>query len=229
MKELYIFCEGQTEQGFCTRVLQPYLFPQHDGLVHPIRIAQKRKGGKIHRGGVNKYRIIRDDILRAFSAQQRPQILFTSFIDLYALPDDFPGAAVHAKNSDYPRPYVEALEKALANDIPDTRFVPHLQLHEFETLLFADINALKIVYADIDEAVTELERMVTEAGDIEKINDTPQNAPSKRIIRLIPSYYSDKTTVGPDIAEHIGMEKLMNACHDFRDWVTLIAHRLSEL
>lgn len=39
MKELYIFCEGPTEQGFCTRVLQPYFFPQHDGIVHPIRIA----------------------------------------------------------------------------------------------------------------------------------------------------------------------------------------------
>lgn len=75
MKELYIFCEGQTEQGFCTRVLQPYLFPQHDGLVHPIRIAQKRKSGKIYRGGVNKYQIIRDDMLRAFSAQQRPQVV----------------------------------------------------------------------------------------------------------------------------------------------------------
>ena len=47
MKELYIFCEGQTEQGFCSRVLQPYFFPNHDGLIHTIRIAHSRR--KQHR------------------------------------------------------------------------------------------------------------------------------------------------------------------------------------
>lgn len=42
----------------------------------------------------------------------------------------------------------------------------HLQLHEFETLLFADPAALKIACTDIDDAVVELERMVAEAGVI---------------------------------------------------------------
>jgi hypothetical protein len=168
-------------------------------------------------------------MLRTFSAHQRPRILFTSFIDLYALPDDFPGVADHTRNSDDPRRYAEALEKALAEDIPDRRFIPHLQLHEFETLLFADPTALKIAYTGIDNAVDELERMIIDAGDIEKINDGPQSAPSKRIIRLIPGYSSDKTTVGPDVTEHIGMQKLMNASHHFRDWINLITHRLAEL
>lgn len=39
MKELYVFCEGSTEQGFCQQVLQSSLFPNHDGLVHPVKIA----------------------------------------------------------------------------------------------------------------------------------------------------------------------------------------------
>ena len=30
-------------------------------------------------------------------------------------------------------------------------------------------------------------------------------------IQLIPSYENDKTTVGPDVAEYIGLEKMMSA------------------
>ncbi|HQZ69544.1 MAG TPA: DUF4276 family protein [Planctomycetaceae bacterium] len=229
MKELYVFCEGQTEQGFCNRVLQPHFFPQHDGMVHPIRIAHSRSKGRVSRGGVNKYQIIKDDILRSLSEHQRPHVLFTSFIDLYALPHDFPGFEQNTRNPDYPRPFVEALEAALQADIPDTRFVAYLQLHEFETLLFADPSALRISYDNIEAAVTQLSKMAKEAGDIEKINDTKDIAPSKRIIQQIPHYEGDKTTVGPDVAEFIGMEKLKIACEHFRDWVTTIARRLQQL
>ena len=142
MKELYVFCEGQTEQAFCSRVLQPHFFPKHDGLVHPIRIAHKRKKGVIHRGGVNKYEIIKDDMVRTFRANRRPNLLFTSLIDLYALPNDFPGKLTNTRNPGNPRPYVEALEAELAQDIAESRFVSHLQLHEFETLIFAQPESL---------------------------------------------------------------------------------------
>ena len=33
MKQLNVFCEGQTEQGFCAQVLQPHLFPSGDGIL----------------------------------------------------------------------------------------------------------------------------------------------------------------------------------------------------
>lgn len=229
MKELYIFCEGQTEQGFCSRVLQPYFFPRHDGLIHTIRIAHSRRKGRISRGGVNKYQIIKDDMLRSFSEHQRPQVMFTSFIDLYALPHDFPGYAQNTRNPDNPRPFVEALEAAFQNDIPDTRFIAYLQLHEFETFFFADPDALRIAYDQIDSAVKELQDVAEKAGDIETINDSRETAPSKRIIKAIPAYEFDKTTVGPDLAEYIGMQKLISACPHFADWVERIANRLSKL
>ena len=229
MKELYIFCEGPTEQGFCNRVLQPFFFPDHDGLIHTVRIAHSRRKGRVSRGGVNKYQIIKDDMLRAFSKHQRPQVLFTSFIDLYALPHDFPGYEQNTRNPDNPRPFVEALEAAFQNDIPDTRFIAYLQLYEFETFFFADPDALKIAYDDIDAAVSELRDVAERAGDIETINDSRETAPSWRVIKVISAYEHDKTTVGPDVAEYIGMQKLLDACPHFADWIQRISTALSNM
>jgi hypothetical protein len=229
MRELYIFCEGQTEQGFCSRVLQPHFFPEHDGRVHSVRIAHSRRKGVICRGGVNNYQIIKNDILRFFRAHTRPNVLFTTLIDLYALPNDFPGKASNVRNPNNPRPYVESLELALTNDLNENRFIPHLQLHEFETLIFAEPDVLKLSYQGIDAGVEILKQIASEVGDIEKINDSPQSAPSKRIINYIPQYEHDKTTVGPDAVESIGMEKLIECCEHFAGWISSVIHRLEAL
>jgi hypothetical protein len=39
-----------------------------------------------------------------------------------------------------PTAYVLALEKAFEGDIDHFRFIPYLQLHEYETILFADLE-----------------------------------------------------------------------------------------
>jgi hypothetical protein len=41
VKQLNVFCEGQTEQGFCAQVLQPHLFPSGDGIVHTLAVGEK--------------------------------------------------------------------------------------------------------------------------------------------------------------------------------------------
>jgi hypothetical protein len=41
MKQLNVFCEGQTEQGFCIQILQHHLFPQGDGVVHTLAVGEK--------------------------------------------------------------------------------------------------------------------------------------------------------------------------------------------
>jgi hypothetical protein len=226
MKELYVFCEGPTEQAFCQRLLQPELFPQHDGLVHPVRIAHSRRHGVIHRGGVRSYAPLRNDMVRHFRQHQRDGVLFTSLIDLYGLPGDFPGKTSNQRNPDNPRPYVEAIEQALADDLDERRFVPHLQLHEFETLLFAEPAALGVSFDGCENEIVRLTQIATDAGDIEKINDTQHNAPSKRIIREIPAYERLKTTVGPDVAECIGMPTLRAKCAHFSDWILELQTRL---
>ena len=38
MKHLNVFCEGQTERGFCDQVLRPHLFPNDNGLRNREKI-----------------------------------------------------------------------------------------------------------------------------------------------------------------------------------------------
>jgi hypothetical protein len=143
MKQLNVFCEGQTEGGFCRQVLQPHLFPQGDGIIHSLAV-----GEKDHRhlyGGI-KYQRIRKFILNTIKNRQASDVLFTTMFDLYALPKDFPGVADDVLNAANPTPYVLALEAAFANDIDHHRFVPHLQLYEYETILFADPEAFAFTF-----------------------------------------------------------------------------------
>src|SRR6266446_415598 len=61
---------------------------------------------------------------------------YTSVPDhVYKLPTDFPGFA-QVKNFADPYQKVTHLEERLAADIADSRFIPYIQLHEFEGLLF---------------------------------------------------------------------------------------------
>ena len=63
--------------------------------------------------------------------------------DLYGLPSDFPGYAKAAEELD-PYSRVNVLENALQESINDWRFTPYIQIHEFESLLFSDIEKLGI-------------------------------------------------------------------------------------
>ena len=144
---------------------------------------------------------------------------FTTMIDLYGLPGDFPGKAGNVRNPHNPRPYCEALEQAFGADIGDARFAPYLQLHEYETLLYSDPDAFVCSFDDCDGAIADLKKIVTQFGDIERINDNERTAPSKRIIGLLDDYEGRKPTAGPDIAEAIGLDVLRKHCSHFGDWI----------
>jgi hypothetical protein len=54
----------------------------------------------------------------------------------------------------------------------------------------------------------------------EEINESPQTAPSKRIIKYLPDYEGQKAQVGPMVAEEIGLTALRHNCPHFNDWIT---------
>ena len=219
MKELYVFCEGPTEQGFCKQVLEPH-FLQVGCCIHTIKIAHSRNHGVISRGGVGKYDTLRFDIQSTIKRRKQDRgVLFTTMIDLYGLPDDFPGKADHVRNPKNPRPYCEALEEAFGGDISDARFVPHLQLHEYETLLYADPDAFKVSFDECEEAIEGMKAIVAEFRDVERIDDGEQSSPSKRIIALLDAYQGMKTIAGPDVAEFIGLATLRERCIHFNAWI----------
>ncbi len=219
MKQLNVFCEGPTEQGFCCQVLQPHLFPQGDGIVHTLAVGQKDHYHIYGIGRRSKYARVRKFIANTINERLGKSVYFTTLFDLYALPNDFPGKADNVRNPADPTPYVVALETAFGADINCRDFIPHLQLHEYETMLFADPTAFEISFERCADQIQQLKAIAASVPTIEHIDDGKTTAPSKRIIDIIPEYDGRKTSAGSDIAEYIGLQTIRQRCPHFHLWL----------
>jgi hypothetical protein len=218
MWQLFILVEGPTEETFVKTVLYPYFF-QHNIHVIPIiaKTKQLANGQKI-KGGINTSLVIDD--LRRMVHNIGPRTIITTLIDYYGLPTNFPGFA--SKPNGTSLAIVQHLERALAEAVgTDTlRFIPFIQLHEFETYLFCDRVGFAN-YIDPKEAnVTELNRIVDRYPNPEDINNNPITAPSKRILAHFEGY--NKAIDGSGIARQIGIEKIIEKCPHFRSWIERI-------
>jgi hypothetical protein len=219
VKTLYVFCEGPTEQRFCGEVLAPHLLTCGFLHVPTVLVEFSRRKGVINRGGVKSYTPLRRDIVNKMRQRPEKDVFFTTMLDLYGLPRTFPGKKGLVRNPANPTPYVEALEAEFARDIGHRRFVPHIQLHEYETLLFADPEAFQISFENCQQAITGLKAIVASYPTIEHINDGKTAAPSKQIVALLPEYEALKSVAGPDIAVVIGLPVLRQQCPQFDTWV----------
>ena len=112
-------------------------------------------------------------------------------------------------------------KRAFAAEIgDDRRFVPYLQLHEFEALLFVDVDRLLIEFPSSGAAVAKLRESVWDFSSPELIDDGSETAPSKRIISAIPDYKGRKVSAGPRIAGEIGLARIREKCRHFGTWLS---------
>jgi hypothetical protein len=220
MIRLYLFAEGPTEQSFATEVLRPHLAGFNVILQSAILIAHARKKGRVHRGGGRHYLPMKNDILRFLAQEKSPEVRFTTMIDLYAIHADFPGMAEASQVSHIPYQRVELLEKAFAKDIGDSRFIPYLQLYEYEARLFSDPEKWALFYEGNRSKISALKAIADTVNSPELIDDGLHTAPSKRIIKLFPDYEGAKSVLGPLIAEEIGLTTIRDKCHHFNAWLS---------
>ena len=143
---------------------------------------------------------------------------FTTAFDFYGLPSDFPGYEEAQAASD-PYEKVRVLEAALRDDIGDWKFIPYLQLHEFETLLLSEPGQLAAHFTDDQARVQTLVAIADRISNPELINEGPDTAPSKRIIAEIPEYAGMKPSAGPIVTERIGLANLRARCRHFGEWI----------
>ena len=214
-RRLYITVEGQTEKDFAERALKPHLV-DFSIDVRPRVVVTNRKMGK--RGGILDFDKIRGDLARLMKQDRHPETRFTTMVDLYALPTAFPGWD-EARKQNHPGDKVAVLETALENEIGDARFLPFIQLHEFEALLYCDLSELQHRIADSQPGISALQREVQDL-EPEEINEGSSTAPSKRIIRHVPIYERNKVRVGAPAAAAIGLPKLRLRCPHFGAWIT---------
>ena len=214
---LHIIAEGQTEQQFVLKVLAPHLAHYHVYAdARCILTSKDKHTGRQSRGGLPNYIKAKNDIQRWLKEDSRKNCRFSTMFDLYALPNDFPDFAQAQSYSD-PYQKIACLEAALVQDIGDSRFIPYIQLHEFEALILADARKLDWEYFEHE---AEIASLVTMVGDTcpELINDGAETAPSKRILKQIPEY--DKVTAGWTVVEQIGLATLRHKCPHFNEWLT---------
>ena len=141
--------------------------------------------------------------------------IVTTMMDYYALPNSFPGKEDVQGDNCFER--VRYLERAWAEDIHHRKFLPYLQLHEFESILFTSPSEMANVFPEKQDINRELEYIRKKFGNPEEINDNPDTNPSSRIMKIVPGY--QKVFHGPLIAGRIGLEKIKNECRHFSDWI----------
>ncbi|ACK64707.1 conserved hypothetical protein [Rippkaea orientalis PCC 8801] len=216
MIRLHIIGEGQTEETFVRNILSEHL--GNFNISTDVRCVEtSRKRNKIYRGGLLDYEKAKQDIQRWMKEDDNLDTRFTTMFDLYALPNNFPYFNESKQQTD-PYQKVKQLEKAFKEDIADDRFIPYIQLHEFEALILSNPSKFDSCFEEeYSSQIKELVSLCQSYASPELINDDPNTAPSKRIKTLISRY--NKVSDGSLIAQEIGLPTIRDKCSHFDEWV----------
>ncbi|HEY6292299.1 MAG TPA: DUF4276 family protein [Terriglobia bacterium] len=214
MTRVRVVVEGPTEESFVNQVLAVVLWPRRL-YVTPIVV-----GVPGQKGGRTNYARVKKDVL--IHLRQDRSAYCSTMIDFYGLGDGFPGVPLPPNLPNVEK--VTRIERAVAQDIvdtvpdlrPDVRFLPYLQLHEYEGLLFSEPAAFANgIYQP--NLAGQLQAIRDQFPTPEDINDDPNTAPSKRVLQLRPSYR--KVLDGTLAAKAVGIARMRQECPHFDDWV----------
>ncbi|MBT9138776.1 MAG: hypothetical protein DDT31_01352 [Syntrophomonadaceae bacterium] len=220
-RAIYIVCEGPTEEEFVNNILTPYF---HSHQIYDVR-AILMSTSKGHKGGDVKYDRLKFNIERLLTREL--DILVSTFIDFFRLKTDFPkfdeATAIQNKIQ-----RVDFLEQALADAISSPRFIPYIQLHEFEGLLFASKDGFEFLPDLKQSNLKSLLLAVNEKTNPEELNDGELTAPSKRLEQLIPGFDKNKPFYGGLIAEVNTINPVLERCLRFKTWVETLIKKVKE-
>jgi hypothetical protein len=213
MIRVHVLVEGETEVTFVKEVLLSY-FTQHE-----IHLLPRRLGKPGHKRGICGYPLAQRDILTTL--KQEMHAFCTTMFDYYAMPNSWPNRETARQKPFAEKPAV--IEQAILADIAAelgqgfnrVRFIPYVQMHEFEALLFSDPKLLADGLDLPDDAATQSIR--DQFGSPEEINDSQQTAPSKRIMGLNAGY--SKALDGIRISQNIGLNAMRAQCPHFNEWI----------
>lgn len=212
MRRLIVVCEGETEQEFCRTVLEPYLAISID--------APKIKKSK---GGIVAW----ENLVKQIGGHLREGVYVSTLIDFYGIKTEhnFPNweKAQQIKDKYKQLGLIEAgMKKAIEERHLDNHhlFIPYLQLHEFEALLFSNKEVLfrNIPRTNIPRtAIQALKQVFEEFSNPGLINEHPDTTPSQRLKDNIDGY--NKVVCGSILADAIGIEAMKAHCPHFAEWI----------
>ena len=199
MKYLFVCCEGVTEESFVVNLLAPYFSEMN------VYVTSSGMKGISNSENVKKH-------IMGFCLSY-PNALVTTMIDYYGLYKIIP-ALIPTDGDIYER--VNFVEKEIMNNFKSlNNLYFNIILHEFEGLLFSDVNSFNdIANKNQLQVLNNIRRRVATP---EHINDQYETAPSRQIKNNIPVY--SKIRNGIEIARKIGIEKMTDECVHFRQWI----------
>jgi len=177
MIRVKIICEGESEETFVGELLRKPFLSKGIELT-PILLGGSVKFQRIQ---LNARNILRQD----------KSAYCTTFIDFYGLPARFPGKSeASGTSAEKAQAVCAAMHRQFSNAIGENvarRFIPYVQMHEFEALLFSDPkNFAAGIYENA--AAEKFQTIRDEFDTPEDINDNTETAPSKRVLEVVARY-----------------------------------------
>jgi Domain of unknown function (DUF4276) len=227
----HIFClvEGYSEKNFIHGMVAKHLSRLGIDITAPMVMTSfNPKLGKKSKGGGDTFNHWSRDLGNLWRQHGgRAGTHFTTMVDLFRLPSDFPGVSEVPRHLPF-RVKVAQLEKELADHVEGLgvhsgRFTPYIAAHEFETMAFANLDALGTLFLEDQCGIERLRTEVAGIADIESINSSPEGAPSMRIGKYIPVYNkykrSDQSGI-VNVLEVIELPTIRRACLHLHEWLT---------
>ena len=207
MKRLVFLVEGDCELIFVQKFLIPYLYK--NGLENIGINAQKittntklqKKGGNI------SYEYLKNDLRRIDSAGN---VVITTLLDLFRLPQNFPGAA----SSD-----CDIIESSMREDQLSLQdYIPYIQKYEFEALLYSSLKGFDFIIDD-PAKLNQIKSIINNYENPEDINGGAATSPSKRLINIFPY---KKVVDSELIMTELTIEEIRTKCPRFNSWINKI-------
>lgn len=216
MVRISVSVEGPTEEKFVKSCLYDYLINRNI-LITPVIVTTKRNmltSEKEAKGGwVTVSRVV-EEIKNLINNYD----YVTTFHDFYGFQDKREDEDVDALQERIFVSLKEQMPNYDGNMLNKKVFV-YIQMHEFEALLFSDIEKLSKRLNLSESKKNRLKSSVEIYTNPEAINDSPHTAPSKRIEDFYPNYIK---TLGYEIVNDIGIDIIRNKCPRFNLWLTKI-------
>jgi len=210
MKKITIICEGYSELAFCKDILEPHLKKFEIQLYYELTSQSKD-------GGITKWANIKNQIVKIYDEDN--EMVISTFLDYYGINKSlkFPKWAEAEVTADKTQ-RMEVLEKAMYEDVEDKiKFIPYIQLHEYEALVFSNYDAFELLYDAQDANLAALKQICTTYPNPEDINNIKVTAPSNRLKENINRY--NKIQSGIELIKIIGLETLRNKYPMLNDWI----------
>lgn len=196
MDRLAVVVEGSTEAEFVKQVLAPYLLSKSvlpEVVSLNGRISVTRLGERMA------------DLYPNFDR-------VTSLVDFYGFQDKGSASVTDLEGQIH-----GSIMRRLNRPVDESRIIPYVQRHEFESLLFSNVRAFATLPDVTGRSVDLLASIHAAFDNPEEINDSRDTAPSKRIAQVITGY--NKAANGPAVVLEIGLDAIRRECPRFNQWV----------